>query len=47
MTPDAHEPRGDWWTAFERRFRAYAHAMSAAADGPRASGDPPPSGAAP
>ena len=41
-----HELRGDWWTAFERQFRAYADAVSDAADGPWAGGDPPPSGAA-
>ncbi len=41
------ELHGDWWTAFERQFRAYAHAVSQAADGPWAGRDPPPSGAAP
>ncbi len=26
------ELRGDWWTPFEREFRAYAKAVSSAAD---------------
>ncbi len=44
------ELRGDWWTSFEREFRAYAAVTSGAADAPRrrrADGDSPPSPAAP
>jgi hypothetical protein len=43
------ELRGDWWTPFERELRAYAAAVSGAADGfgqRRPGADPPPSAAA-
>ncbi len=45
-----HELRGDWWTPFEREFRAYAAAVSGAAEGHgrrRPGAGPPPSAAAP
>ncbi len=44
------ELRSDWWTPFEREFRAYAEAVSSAADAPRRprpDGDPLPPAAAP
>ncbi len=44
------ELRGNWWGSFEREFRAYAGAVSGAAEGHgrrRRGADPPPSAAAP
>ena len=44
-----HDLRGDWWTPFEREFRAYAAAMGAASERPgrrRPGAEPPPSAAA-